>query len=61
MTENSEILHLSFSISDFHFSIISLEGEVISPYWHGLAWTLINFSDTGIIRHGVVGVPSIAV
>ena len=40
LTENAVILRYNFSLSDFHFSLISLEGEVTSFYCQGPAWTL---------------------
>ena len=39
-TENAVILHCGFFLSDFHFSLIFLEGEIASPYCRGLASAL---------------------
>ena len=36
-TENAVILNYNFSLSDCHFSLIFLEGEVTSPYCQGPA------------------------
>ena len=40
LTENAIILRYNFSLSDCHFSLIFLEGEVTSPYCQDPAWTL---------------------
>ena len=37
LTENAVIMRYSFSLSDCHFSLIFLEGEVTSPYCQGPA------------------------
>ena len=40
MTENAVILRYNFSLSDCHFSLIFLQGEVTSPLNSGPAWSL---------------------
>ena len=35
LTENAVILRYKFSLSDWHFSLILLEGEFTSPYCQG--------------------------
>ena len=47
LKENVVILHL-YSLSDCHFSLIFLEGEVTSPYYQSPAWTLIYTAVQGI-------------
>ena len=42
LTENAIILPYNFSLSDCHFYLIFLEGEVTSPYCQGPAWTQEN-------------------
>ena len=39
LTENVVILRYNFSLSDCHFSLIFLEGEVTSPFCQGPAGT----------------------
>ena len=41
LTENAVILCYNFSLSDCHFSLIFLEGDITSPYCQGPAWTQI--------------------
>ena len=35
LAENAVILHYNFSLSDCHFSLIFMEGELTSPYCQG--------------------------